>query len=162
MVWDNLICWSTSSFRKLSITYFNFGTIVFIFIIIPTTLRPTRSPAFSRCLPNSGTFTKLPTTSLIEPMEVACSDSVSHNHVQVLSIPVLLLACSQAWTCNLALETYGTKTYNRYAMCSAGHIVLYFIFLKIFFLMRFKGPYRLGHFLSGYFTFLGIYSMILE
>ena len=31
---------------------------------------------------------------------VACSDSVSHNWVQVLSIPVLLLACSQDWACN--------------------------------------------------------------
>ena len=34
---------------------------------------------------------------------VACSDSVSHNHVQVLSIPVLLLACSQDWTFNLQM-----------------------------------------------------------
>ena len=29
--------------------------------------------------------------------------SVSHNQVQVLSIPVLLLACSQNWTCNLQM-----------------------------------------------------------
>ena len=29
--------------------------------------------------------------------------SVSHNRVQVLSIPVLLLACSQDWTCNLQM-----------------------------------------------------------
>ena len=34
------------------------------------------------------------TTSFIECMAVACSDSVSHNQVQVLSIPVLLLAYS--------------------------------------------------------------------
>ena len=34
---------------------------------------------------------------------VVCSDSVSHNRVQVLSIPVLLLACSQDWTCNLQM-----------------------------------------------------------
>ena len=34
---------------------------------------------------------------------VAYSDSVSHNRVQVLSIPVLLLACSQDWTCNLKM-----------------------------------------------------------
>ena len=50
------------------------------------------------------------TTSFIESMGVACSDSVSHNRVQVLSIPVLLLACCQDWTCNLqmivSLEAY--------------------------------------------------------
>ena len=34
---------------------------------------------------------------------VTCSDSVRHNRVQVLSIPVLLLACSQDWTCNLQM-----------------------------------------------------------
>ena len=34
---------------------------------------------------------------------VTCSDSVSHNPVQVLSIPVLLLACSQDLTCNLQM-----------------------------------------------------------
>ena len=34
-------------------------------------------------------------------MGVICSDSVSQNRVQVLSIPVVLLACSQDWTCNL-------------------------------------------------------------
>ena len=34
---------------------------------------------------------------------VACSDSVSHNRVQVLSISVLLLAYSQDWTCNLQM-----------------------------------------------------------
>ena len=36
--------------------------------------------------------------NLIESTGVACSDSVSHNRVQVLSIPVLLLACSEDWT----------------------------------------------------------------
>ena len=41
--------------------------------------------------------------SFIESMGVACSDSVSHNWVQVLSIPVLLLAYSQDWTCNLQM-----------------------------------------------------------
>ena len=40
-------------------------------------------------------------TSFIESTGVACSDSVSHNWVQVLSIPVYLLACSHDWTCNL-------------------------------------------------------------
>ena len=42
-------------------------------------------------------------TSFIETTGVACSDSVSHNRVQVLSIPVLLLACSEDWICNLQM-----------------------------------------------------------
>ena len=40
---------------------------------------------------------------LLNPRRVACSDSVSHNRVQALSISVLLLACSQDWTCNLQM-----------------------------------------------------------
>ena len=59
--------------------------------------------------------------SFIETTGVTCSDSVSHNRVQVLSILVLLLACSEDWTWNLqmivSLEAQGTKAYNRYAMC---------------------------------------------
>ena len=43
------------------------------------------------------------TMSFIESTEVTCSDSVSYNWVQVLSIPVLLLTCSQDWTCNLQM-----------------------------------------------------------
>ena len=39
------------------------------------------------------------TTSFIESTGVTCSDSVSHNRVKVLSIPVLLLACSEDWLC---------------------------------------------------------------
>ena len=66
---------------------------------------------------------ELQTTSFIETTGVTCSDSVSHNRVQVFSIPVLLLACSEDWTCNLqkivSLEVQGTNTYNRYAMCPA-------------------------------------------
>ena len=41
--------------------------------------------------------------SFMESTEVAYSDSVSHNQVQVLSIPVLLLVCSQDWTYNLQM-----------------------------------------------------------
>ena len=33
----------------------------------------------------------------------ACSDSVSLNRVQVLSIPALLLTYSKDWTCNLQM-----------------------------------------------------------
>ena len=79
-----------------------FRTIVFIFII-STMFRPICPPAFFRCLLNSGTFTELRTMSFIETTGVACSGSVSHNQVQVLSIPVLLLACSEDWTCNLQM-----------------------------------------------------------
>ncbi len=64
-----------------------FRTIVFIFIVISTTFWPICPPAF-RCLSNSETFTELRTTSFIETTGVACSDSVCHNRVQVLSIPV--------------------------------------------------------------------------
>ena len=50
---------------------------------------------------NSGTYTELRTTFFIESMGVACFDSVNHNRVQVLRIPVLLLASSQDLTSNL-------------------------------------------------------------
>ena len=80
-----------------------FRTIVFIFIIISTTFQPICPPAFFRCLLNSGTFTELQTTFFIESTGVTCSDSVSHNRVEVSSILVLLLACSQDWTCNLQM-----------------------------------------------------------
>ena len=72
-----------------------FRTIIFIFIVISTTFRLIYPLAFFRCLLNSGTFTELQTTSFIESTGVACSDSISYNRVQVLSIPVFLLACSQ-------------------------------------------------------------------
>ena len=72
-----------------------FRTIVFIFIVISTTFRSICPPAFFRCFSNSGIFTDLRTTSFIESTGVACSDSFSHNRVQVLGIPVLLLASSQ-------------------------------------------------------------------
>ena len=72
----------------------------------------------------SETFMELRIMSFIESKGVACSDSVGHNQVQVLSIPVLLLACSQDWTCNLqmivSLEAWGTNAYNCYTMCPAG------------------------------------------
>ena len=80
-----------------------FRIIVFIFIVISTTFRPICPLAFFRCLSNSGTYTELWTTSFIESIGVACSDSVSHNQVQVLSVPLLLLACSQDWTSNLQM-----------------------------------------------------------
>ena len=95
-----------------------------ILIVFSTTFRPTCLPAFYRCLSNSETYTELRTTSFIESTGVAFSDSVSHNRVQVLSISVLLLACSQDWTCNhlmiVSLEALGTSACNRYTMGPAG------------------------------------------
>ena len=77
-----------------------FWTIVFIFIVISTTFWLICPLAY---LLNSGTFMELQTMSFIKSMGVACSDSISHNRVQVLSILILLLACSQNWTCNLQM-----------------------------------------------------------
>ena len=63
---------------------------------------------------------------LIESTGVAYSDSVSHNRVQVLTIPVLFLTYNQDWTCKLqmivSLEAEGTNAYNSYAVCPAVHI----------------------------------------
>ena len=75
-----------------------FRTIVFILIVISTMFRPICPPAFFGFMLNSGTFMELRTMSFIESMGVTCSDSIRHNWVQVLSIPVLLLAYSQDWT----------------------------------------------------------------
>ena len=108
-----------------------FRTIVFIFIVISTTFWLICSLAFFRCLSNPGTFTELRTMSFIESTGVAHSDSVSHNCVQVLSIPVLLLTCSQDWTCNLqmivSLEAQGTNAYNHYAICPGGSLTWRFL-----------------------------------
>ena len=80
-----------------------FQTIVFIFIVISSTFRPIYLPAFFRCLSNSRTYTELRTMSFVESTGVVCSNSISHNQIRVLSIPVLLLTCSQDWTCNLQM-----------------------------------------------------------
>ena len=103
-----------SKFLRRSLMIFiikGFWTVVFIFIVI-STFQPICPPAFFRCLSNLETFTEFQTTSFIESVMggVACSDSICHKWVQVLSIFVLLLACSQDWT----------SAYNHYAMCPAG------------------------------------------
>ena len=81
-----------------------FRTIVFIFIVISVSA-------------DMSSFTELWSTSFIENTGVPCSVSVSHNWVQVLSIP----ARQQDWTCNLqmivSLEAEGTNAYNRYVPC---------------------------------------------
>ena len=53
---------------------------------------------------------------LLKPRRVACSDSISHNRVQVLSIPVLLLACSEDWTCHLLMKLRQLKEFY-YCYC---------------------------------------------
>ena len=95
-----------SKFLRRSFLIFiikGFRTIVFIFIVISTKFRPIYPPAFFRCLSNSGTFMELRTASFIETTGVAYSDSVSHNRVQLLSLPVLLHACSEESTNNLQM-----------------------------------------------------------
>ena len=95
-----------------------FRTIVFIFIVISTMFR---------CLSNLEIFTEFQTTSFTESTGVACSDSVSHNRVQVISIPVLYLlaVCVESPT-SRRLSPLGTNAYNRYAMCPAGQFRLNF------------------------------------
>ena len=80
-----------------------FRTIVFVYIVISSMFQPICPPVFFRCLSNSRTYMELGTTSFIESTGIACSDSVHHNRVQVLSIPVLLLDCDQDWTRNLQM-----------------------------------------------------------
>ena len=95
-----------------------FRTIVFIFIVISTTFRPICPPAFFRRLWNSGTFTELRTTSFIESTGVAGSDFVSLNRVQVLSIPVLLLACSQ----DVVRSSVKVPEFHKHLKKAGGHI----------------------------------------
>ena len=80
-----------------------FRTFVFIFIVISTRFRTICPPSFFLCLLNSGTYTERRPTCFIESTGVTCSDSICHNRVQMLSIPVLLPACSQDWTCTLQI-----------------------------------------------------------
>ena len=73
------------------------------------------SQHFGQCvlLPSSGVFCQIQESTqnfkpypLFNPQggeRVACLDSVNHNQVRVLSIPVLLRAYSQNWTWNLQM-----------------------------------------------------------
>ena len=100
-----------------------FWAIVLIFIVISTTFRPICPPGLLQVFVELGNLYRTSNYVLYWIHGVTCSNSVCHNRVQVLSIPVLLLTCSQDWTCNLlttvSLEAKGTNTYNRYAMCPA-------------------------------------------
>ena len=64
-----------------------FGLLFSSFFLIFTTYRPS-SDFYCR------------NTYLILSTGVNCSDFINHNRLQVLSIPVLLFACSQDSTCN--------------------------------------------------------------
>ena len=69
---------------------------------------------------------ELRTTSFIETTGFACSDSVCHDRVQVLSIPVYYspVATIEPATFRMIvfLVAQGTNAYSRYAMCSAGQL----------------------------------------
>ena len=52
----------------------------------------------------------------IESTGVACSDSVGHNRVQVLSIPVLFSQLQSGLKLQLPDDCLGNQRYNRYAM----------------------------------------------
>ena len=83
-----------SMFLRWSLMIFiikGFRTIVFIFIVISTMFKLICPLAFFRCLSKLGTYTEIQTTSFIESTGIACSDSVSHNWVQVLSIGLVSL-----------------------------------------------------------------------
>ena len=86
-------CLLSKFLRRSSLIFIikGFRTIVFIFTVISTTFWLICPPAFFRYLLNSGTYTELQ----IESTGVACSDSLIHNRVLVISIPLLLLTCSQ-------------------------------------------------------------------
>ena len=93
-----------SKFRRRSLLIFiikSFRTIVFI--IISTTFRPICPPAFFIVFVKLGNLHWTLNYVLYWNHVVACSDSVSQNRRQVLSIPVLLLSCSEDCTCNLLM-----------------------------------------------------------
>ena len=122
-IWLSIKVWYISRLNFWTLIIFiikGFRTIVFIFIVISITFRPICPPAFFRCLSNSGNYTELRTTSFIEFMGVACSDSVSHNRVQVLRILVLFLACNLQPPDDCLLRSLRTNAYTHYAMCPAG------------------------------------------
>ena len=79
------ICFFFINFLSLRV----FGLLSSSLLLFPQRFGLMCPPAFFRCLSNSGTFTELRTRSFIEFTGVACSDSVTYNWVQVLSIPVL-------------------------------------------------------------------------
>ena len=81
--------------KKYFLIIKGFWTIVFVFIVISKVFRPICPPALFRLICRTQKPAQnFELRSLLNSMVVACSDSVSHNRVQVLNIPVLLLASS--------------------------------------------------------------------
>ena len=111
--------WIISLFLKLKYTHTYIHTYIhitkhmyiikgsriidFIFIVISTMFRPICPPVFFRPLSKNGNYVELRTTSFIESLGVTCSDSINHKWVQMLRTPILLLACSQDWTCKFLM-----------------------------------------------------------
>ena len=77
-----------------------FRTIVFIFIVISKNVSADMSSGHLQVFVELRNLYGTSNYVLYWIHRVTCSDSVSHNRLQVLSIPVLLLACSQDWTWN--------------------------------------------------------------
>ena len=92
-----------------------FGLLSSSLLLFPQSFaRYVLRPSSSVCRTREPTQTfELP--SFIECTGVTCSDSVSHNRVKVLSIPVLLLACCQDWTWNL-------PDFDKHLRKAGGHI----------------------------------------
>ena len=102
-LWVNITYWDISCQNFGDEAWWFLSLRVFGLLSSSLSLFPQR---FGRYVlrPSLGVFrTWEPSRNFIVSTEVACSDSVSHNQVQVLSIPVLLLDCSQDWTCNLQM-----------------------------------------------------------
>ena len=116
-------------FVKFTLVIKGFRIIFFIFFFFIIISRNVSSDMSSGLLQ---VFVKLgePTRNFelrpfIESTGVTWSDSVNHNRVQVLRIPVFLLACGRDWICNLqlivSLEAKETNAHNCYTMCPAGN-----------------------------------------
>ena len=118
-----------------------FRTIVFIFIVISqrfgryvlrpssrrTVLRPSRRYVLRpSSLSNSETFTELRTTSFIETTGVACSDSISHNWVQVLSTRLWLTESEQMTPVvsikDVARSSVKVPEFDKHLKKAGGHI----------------------------------------
>ena len=80
-----------------------FQTIVFIFMVYFHNVSADMSSGLHQVFVELGNQHGISNYVLYWIRRVTCSDSVNHNRVQVLSIPVLLLTCSQDWTCNLQM-----------------------------------------------------------
>ena len=91
--------WSLMIFLSLRV----FGLLSSSLLLFPQRFGRYVHPSSSGVCRTRGIYTELQTGFFNESTGVVCSDPVSHNRVQVLSIPILLLACSQDRTYNLQM-----------------------------------------------------------